>query len=157
MLLLRSPQTIALELFGVEEPPHWQAQHRWPAQEISGDCVFLNAQQARNETLGRDAPLAGLGRDWWVFASSGTGDAWLISMDESLNNAQQIAFLDHDLGADAMAQLMGLSFGQWLQMADLMHQWEACDDEEQASQLAEVSSLLDQISTGLSQRFPYAL
>ena len=157
MLLLRSPQTIALELFGVEEPLHWQAQHRWPAREISGDCVFLNAQQARNETLGRDAPLAGLGRHWQVFARSGTGDAWLIAMDDSLNNAQQIAFLDHDLGPDAVAQPMGLSFGQWLQMADLMRQWEACDDDVQAAQLEEVSSLLDQISQGLSQRFPYEI
>ena len=149
MISLHPPEAIAQAFFGAADPAALTPHHHWPAVEISGDCVFLNAQQALSETQGRDAPLARLGQDWWVFACSGTGDAWLMSLD----GQQRIAFLDHDQGPDAVAQPMGLNFAQWLQTADLLHQWELVDDEALAPAL---QGLLEQISTGLCQRFPYA-
>lgn len=150
MLSLRSPQAIALELFESSDIAHVQPRHRWPAREISGDCVFLNAQQASIETQGRDAPRAQLGQKWWVFAVSGTGDAWLMSQD----GQQHIGFLDHDDGPDAVATPMDLNFGQWLQLADLLRQWEALDDEAFSALL---TSLMEQISPGLGLRYPYGL
>ena len=149
MFLLRSPQTIAQALFATPDVPLLQPGHRWPALEISGDCSLLNAQQARSETQGRDVPLVRLGQDWWVFASSGTGDAWLMSLDRQ----QTIAFLDHDNGPDAQAEAMDIDFGQWLQLADLMQQWEQLDDE---SLSATLSDCMEQIAPGLSQRYPYS-
>lgn len=152
MLSLRSPYTIAKELFDAADLAQLQPDHRWPAREISGDCVFLDARQALSELRGRDAPLARLGQDWRVFAVSGTGDAWLMSLD----GQQRIGFLDHDQGAEAVAQPMTLNFGQWLQLADLMGQWEAMDDDLDDEAVAQLSRLMEQISHGLSRRYPYA-
>ena len=97
-------------------------------------------------------PLAQLGQNWWIFAASGTGDAWLMSLD----GQQRIGFLDHDQGAEAVAQPMALNFGQWLQLADLMGQWEAMDDDLDDEAVAQLSRLMEQISHGLSRRYPYA-
>ena len=150
MISLLPPEAIAQTFFGAADLAALTPHHHWPSAEISGDCIFLNAQQAQSETQGRDAPLARLGLDWWVSACSGTGDAWLMSLD----GQQRIAFLDHDQGPDALAQPMGLNFAQWLQTADLLHQWEQADDDAQAPVL---QGLLEQISAGLYQRFPYAI
>lgn len=150
MLAVRTPQDIAQALFGSSGILTLTPDHHCSALEISGDCVFLNAQQARRETQGRDAPLARLGRDWWVFAVSGTGDAWLMSLDEQ----QRIAFLDHDHGPDATPKGMELNFAQWLQMADLMRQWELADDEALS---ALMPALLEQINPGLSASYPYSI
>ena len=150
MLAVRSPQDIAQSLFGSAHVPALTPDHRWPTLEISGDCVFLDARQARSETQGRDAPLARLGQDWWVFASSGTGDAWLLSLD----GQQRVAFLDHDQGPDDAPQAMALSFAQWLQMADLMRQWELLDDDTLS---ALMPALLDQINPGFSSLYPYSI
>ncbi|MDR2299276.1 MAG: hypothetical protein LBE30_13170 [Comamonas sp.] len=154
MLLLRSPHTIAQELFEANDIAQLQPGHRWPAREISGDCVFLDARQALSELQGRDVPLAQLGQSWWVFAASGTGDAWLMSLD----GQQRIGFLDHDDGQDAIVQPMALDFGQWLQLADLMRQWETLADElDEEALAAPLNALLEQISPGLSQRYPYVI
>lgn len=154
MLSLRSPHTIAQELFGAPDIAQLQPGHRWPAREISGDCVFLDARQALSELRGRDAPLAQLGQNWWIFAASGTGDAWLMSLD----GLQGIGFLDHAAGPDAVVQPMALDFGQWLQLADLMRQWETLADElDEEALAAPLNALMEQISPGLSQRYPYAI
>ena len=154
MLSLRSPHTIAQELFGATDIAQLQPGHRWPAREISGDCVFLDARQALSELRGRDAPLAQLGQNWWIFAASGTGDAWLMSLD----GLQGIGFLDHAAGPDAVVQPMALDFGQWLQLADLMRQWETLADKlDEEALAAPLNALMEQISPGLSQRYPYAI
>ena len=49
---------------------------------------------------------------------------------------------------------MELNFGQWLQLADLLRQWEALDDEAFSELL---TSLMEQISPGLGLRYPYSL
>lgn len=154
MLSLRSPHTIAQEVFGAPDIAQLQPGHRWPAREISGDCVFLDARQALSELRGRDAPLAQLGQNWWIFAASGTGDAWLMSLD----GLQGIGFLDHAAGPDAVVQPMALDFGQWLQLANLIRQWETLADElDEEALAAPLNALMEQISPGLSQRYPYAI
>ena len=151
MLHLRLPQTIAHELLQVTDVPHLRPDHRFSSVEIAGDLVFLDSRTAKNETEGRDAPLVGLGTAWWVFAVSGTGDAWLISADD---NAQRIAFLDHDAGPEATPQLLGIDFTQWLQLADVVRQFEWADA---LGLSAQAEQLLEQISAGLSGRYPYQL
>ena len=144
MLSLRSPHTIAQELFGAPIL-HSCNQDTAGRREISGDCVFLDARQALSELRGRDAPLAQLGQNWWIFAASGTGDAWLMSLD----GLQGIGFLDHAAGPDAVVQPMALDFGQWLQLADLMRQWETLADElDEEAPAAPLNALMEQISPG---------
>ena len=72
----------------------------------------------------------------------------------SLDGQQRIAFLDHDHGPDATPKGMELNFAQWLQMADLMRQWELADDEAQS---ALMPALLEQINPGLSASYPYSI
>ncbi|MDN4589703.1 hypothetical protein DBA29_14500 [Xenophilus aerolatus] len=150
MLELRSPQAIARELLRVPDGFRLGRDYSLPSIEIAGDFVLLDARSAKEETEGRDAPLAGLAEDWWIFAISGTGDAWLISTDDG----QRICFLDHDAGPDAVPQALGIDFGQWLQLADLLRQFESADDDRLTAQVAQ---LLDAISAGLSARYPYRL
>lgn len=150
MMQLRSPRTIAADLFSVSVVPHPGRAHRLPSVEIAGDFVFLDARSARAETEGRDAPLAKLGQDWHVFAASGTGDAWLVSDDDG----QRIAFLDHNEGPDAAPQELGVDFSQWLQLADLIRQFESADDPALAGQ---AGRLIERISDGLFEKYPYYL
>ena len=150
MISLRTPQAIATALFDSTDILSIATGHDWPALEISADCVLLNWRQAQAEAKGRDVPLAELGQSWWIFAASGNGDAWLMSLD----GQQRIAFLDHDQGADALPQPMGIIFAQWLQMADVMYEWEQADEEGLAKQ---VLALMDEISPGLGKRFPYRI
>ncbi|MBB4132959.1 hypothetical protein [Xanthomonas sp. 3075] len=150
MLELRNPRTIALELLSASELPHLSQDHRLPFIEIAGDFVLLDSLSAKNETEGRDAPLAGLGKDWWVFATSGTGDAWLISTGSD----QHVAFLDHDSGLDATPQILGINFGQWLQLADIIRQFESTDDP---NLIADTEQSIEQISSGLFFLYPYRL
>ncbi|NJC44495.1 hypothetical protein [Xanthomonas arboricola] len=150
MLELRNPRTIALELLSVSDLPHLSQDHSLPFIEIAGDFAFLDSLSAKNETESRDAPLAGLGEDWWVFATSGTGDAWLIST----GNDQRVAFLDHDSGLDATPQNLGINFGQWLQLADIIRQFESADDP---NLIAHAEQSIEQVSSGLSLLYPYSL
>jgi hypothetical protein len=85
-----------------------------------------------------------------VFATSGTGDAWLMS----LVDGRSIAFLDHDAGPDAVPQPMQPDFAQWLQLADLLDQWEQCKPPPAP---ARIQALLETISAGMAARYPYAL
>lgn len=147
-LELRNPQTIALDLLSAPDPLHLNQDHPLPSVEIAGDFVFLDARSAKNETEGRDAPLAALGKDWRVFATSGTGDAWLLST----GGDQRIAFLDHDSGAEATPQDLMINFDQWLQLADVIRQLESADDP---ALIADAEKLLEQISSGLCRRYPY--
>lgn len=150
MLELRNPRTIALELLSVSDLPHLSQDHSLPFIEIAGDFAFLDSLSAKNETEGRDAPLPGLGKDWWVFATSGTGDAWLIST----GNDQRVAFLDHDSGLDATPQTLGINFSQWLQLADIIRQFESADDPDL---IAHAEQSIEQVSSGLSLLYPYSL
>ncbi len=90
-------------------------------QEIAGDFMLLDLSQVLRETADRDHPMIELGKTWWVFGTSGTGDAWLL---RRMEHGSQVAFLDHDQGSGALPIEMGLTFAQWLQLADLMAQVE---------------------------------
>lgn len=152
MLALQAPAAIAEQLWPGTAWPALMPGHGLPTTEIAGDFVLLDHLGAAEETWGRDAPLANLGQDWWVFACSGTGDAWLLSRDQQ----QTVAFLDHAAGPDALPQLLGIDAGQWLQLADLMAQLEAAQDQglEPAPQAL---ALMEQLATGLSAHYPYSL
>ena len=154
MLTLHSSEEIALRLFASRDLPPLHQPHRLAETEIALDHVFLDYPSAKNETTGRDVPLAKLGDDWWVFAVAGTGDAWLVSMD----GIQRIAFLDHDQGPDALPQKLHINLSQWLQLADVMQQFEAALDTASTPTLVpDVESLLEQISEGLLDAYPYTL
>lgn len=152
MLALQAPAAIAERLWPGTAWPALMPGHGLPTTEIAGDFVLLDHLGAAEETWGRDAPLANLGQDWWVFACSGTGDAWLLSRDQQ----QTVAFLDHAAGPDARPQLLGIDAGQWLQLADLMAQLEAAQD--QGLELApQALALMEQLAPGLSAHYPYSL
>ncbi|WP_152982566.1 hypothetical protein [Stenotrophomonas humi] len=149
-LQLRTPEQVARHRLGVELPRVLERSHALPETPLAGDFILLDSRGAAAETRGRDAPLARLGTHWWVFATSGTGDAWLMS----LVDGSSIAFLDHDAGPDAVPQPMQLDFAQWLQLADLLDQWEQCEPPPAP---AHIQALLETISAGLAARYPYAL
>jgi hypothetical protein len=124
-------------------------------QEIAGDFMLLNLAQLLRETAGRDHPLIALGTAWWVFATSGTGDAWLLRRTE---RGSQVAFLDHDRGTDALPAEMGIDFDQWLQLADLMAQVELTDHGgSEPANVDEITREMNRLSEGLPQRYPYSL
>jgi len=160
MLALQAPAAIAQRLWpGSTWPavvPGLMPGHGLPTTEIAGDFVLLDHLAAAQETWGRDAPLAMLGQDWWVFACSGTGDAWLLSRDQQ----QAVAFLDHAAGPDALPQPLGIDAGQWLQLADLMAQLEAAQDQglDQGQDVVlQALALMEQLAPGLSTHYPYTL
>ncbi|MCD2165646.1 hypothetical protein [Comamonas koreensis] len=152
MLALQAPAAVAERLWPGIAWPALMPGHGLPTTEIAGDFVLLDHLGAAEETWGRDAPLANLGQDWWVFACSGTGDAWLLSRDQQ----QTVAFLDHAAGPDALPQLLGIDAGQWLQLADLMAQLEAAQDQGLAL-APQALALMEQLAPGLSAHYPYSL
>jgi hypothetical protein len=152
MLALRAATTIAEQLWPGSPWPALMPGHDLRTTEIAGDFILLDHLGAAEETWGRDAPLAGLGTDWWVFACSGTGDAWLLSRDQR----QAVAFLDHGAGPEAQPVLLGIDARQWLQLADLMAQLEAAQD--QGLELApQALALMEQLAPGLATCYPYTL
>lgn len=154
MLTLHVPEDIALRLFASHKLPPLHHPHHLAETGIALDHIFLDYPSAKNETTGRDAPLAKLGTDWWVFAVAGTGDAWLVSMD----SAERVAFLDHDQGPDALPQELHINLLQWLQLADVMQQFEAALDTAPSPTLvSEVENLVEQISAGLLDAYPYTI
>lgn len=124
-------------------------------QEIAGDFTLLSLAQLLRETAGRDHPRIALGTAWWVFATSGTGDAWLLRRTE---HGSQVAFLDHDRGTDALPAEMGIDFDQWLQLADLMAQVElTADGGSGPANVDDIAREMNRLSEGLPQRYPYSL
>lgn len=124
-------------------------------QEIAGDFMLLNLSQVLQETADRDHPMIELGKTWWVFGTSGTGDAWLLRQTE---RGSQVAFLDHDQGCDALPIEMGLNFAQWLQLADLMAQVEQSESGTSGhANVDDIARELNRLSEGLPARYPYRL
>ena len=128
-----------------------------PSRELAGDFVLLNAHAAARENAGRDLPLLRLGQAWWLFATSGTGDAWAVSLHAPQDVGgciapERIGFVDHDAGPDAQVQVLPIDFGQWLQLALLM-----ADCEAQEPSAAEVRQRLNALTPGLADVYPYEL
>jgi len=115
--------------------------------ELSGDFLFLPAVKLKGENLGRSISRISLWEEFLLFACSGNGDAWVIK-----NN--QVYFLDHDQGDDAELKDMKLDIFQWLQLADLMNQFESSLSE---SDILKVQKLLLEISPNLDKDYPYAI
>jgi len=143
----------AREALGPDLPPDFLALvDDIGGQEIAGDFMLLDLSHLLRETANRDHPLIELGKTWWVFATAGTGDAWLLRRTES---GSQVAFLDHDQGCGAQPIEMGINFAQWLQLADLMAQVElGISDSVSADDIARE---LTRLSDGLPARYPYRL
>lgn len=113
--------------------------------EIAGDFTFLPAVKLKSHNL--NAPYSEL--ELWdkalLFAYSGTGDSWVVQ-----NN--QVFFIDHDEGESAEPKYMELDISSWLQLADLMSQFEQSVTPIGAF---EVFQQLVKISPNLGVNFPY--
>jgi len=143
----------AREAFVLQLPPDFLALvDDIGGQEIAGDFLLLDLPQVLRETADRDHPLIELGKTWWVFATAGTGDAWLLRRTES---GSQVAFLDHDQGCDAQPIEMDINFAQWLQLADLMAQVEL--GISGSVNVEDIARELALLSDGLPARYPYRL
>lgn len=124
-------------------------------REIAGDFVFLSPTQAVKENTLTDLPLCHLGRDWWAFGRSGSGDLWLLRRRRG-GRASEVAFVDHDQGPDARPRPMGITLRQWFQLADLLAQFERASSAS-AEAAHQLNTLMDSLSEGLSRRFPYRI
>lgn len=149
------PGSLLVQLRTVAPQNYLDVLRRLGPCEIAGDFQFLGLADLPGENALREVPRIALGVDWWLFAVSGTGDAWL--MRQADGERSDIAFLDHDEGPEATAKPMHLGFHQWLQLADLMAQVEDDADVPAESRSAEITGLLEALSGGLATRFPYAV
>ena len=113
--------------------------------------VLLPLVEIALENAKRDLPLAGLTRQWLLFASSIQGDAWLIKRQSTHT---EVAFVKGSEGKAAIPQTLGIRFEQWLQLAFLMQQIEMCMISPSA---AEVLAALNCLHPALSQHYPYPL
>ena len=133
--------------------------------EIAADFRFCTLEQAWQANELRDCPKCGLGTKWWAFATSGNGDAWLLSA--AREGRSRVAFLDHDEESSATPRAMGIHLEQWFQLADLISQVERAEDLDRTltdsrhrtiPALARVlRARMNAISRGLAQKYPYAL
>jgi hypothetical protein len=141
----------AHETLAADLPPHFLSLvDDFGGQEIAGDFMLLDLSQVLRETADRDHPMIELDKTWWVFGTSGTGDAWLLRRTEC---GSQVAFLDHDQGCDALPIEMGLNFAQWLQLADLMAQVEQLERGISGPANADdIARELNRLSEGLPER-----
>jgi hypothetical protein len=132
--------------------------------EIAADFQWPTSADLEAENRGRPF-LRSDGSTWWLFATTGSGDAWLIRHAADPKN--QIAFLDHDKEAAAQAEPLKISFLQWLVLADLMAQLELATSRDRSlldatfrlTRVARdaVRSQLDKVSPGLADRYPLNL
>jgi len=129
--------------------------------EFAADFRFLGARDLGPENSLRECPKVGLGVRWWVFATTGTGDGWLVRCS---TQSAEIAFLDHDQEFQAEAKPLGIDFKKWVQLADLMRQVERAEDADERLLDAsfdlepfarrKVQSAMATISRSLVDRYP---
>lgn len=155
----------------VQAPPafvgadYTQALNRVGDAEFAADFRFRTLEQARHENELRDCPKCGLGTKWWAFATSGSGDAWLLS--GTRDGRSRVAFLDHDEESSATPRAMGIHLEQWFQLADLIGQVERAEDldrtltDSRHRTIPAFAKLLrarmNELSRGLVRKYPYAI
>lgn len=130
--------------------------------EFAVDFRFLGPRDLVPENSLRECPKVGLGEKWWLFATSGAGDGWLLRCSME---AAEVAFLDHNRESKAEPELLGIEFNQWIQLADLMRQVERAEASSEAVLDAQfrlrpaarrlVKGALAAISPSLPTRYPY--
>ena len=129
--------------------------------EFAPDFIWPSTDDLTQENEHREAPACHLGQSWWLFATSGSGDGWLIGP------SNEIAFLDHTKERRAKPIPMGISFEQWFQLADLMAQVESVTSADASLLDARfrlvpkfrkiLHEQMDALAPGLSKRYPFSL
>lgn len=85
--------------------------------EIACDFTLLPAVKLKHQNLNTPYSELDLWEEALLFAHGGTGDSWIIQDN-------QVFFIDHDEGEGAEPKNMELGMSGWLQLADLMSQFE---------------------------------
>ncbi|MDR6923706.1 MULTISPECIES: hypothetical protein [Chryseobacterium] len=114
--------------------------------EIASETILYNAVEAVSENKESEW------KDYWCFAGNGQGDRWFLNKENS------IFFYDHDASDELLP--MEINFGQWLQMAYIIHQLDDCYDEyEIIPQLIKETfyKTLNNIGPGLGERYPFTV
>ena len=117
-------------------------------KEFYGDCRFANEHEDEG-WLDRDDS-----DNFVVIAESGNGDSWLLRLEDKI-----IYFLDHEIWDEPEGiRPMGISFEQFVIMADLLGQFEhdvkhtTTPPEEAVEQL---KGQLHSIERSLVDNYPY--
>lgn len=131
--------------------------------EIAPDFRLHPLPLLRAENQHRDCPACGLGRKWWLFATSGSGDGWLLRA-----GGAEVAFLDHAEESRAKPKSLGVGFEAWLRLAVLMHDVEQFADrnpsvlDPRSYRLvpefsAEVRARMNELGPSLDVTYPFDL
>lgn len=115
--------------------------------EIACDFMCLPAVKLKSQNLNAAYSELELWDKALLFAYSGTGDSWGIQDG-------QVFFIDHDEGESAEPKNMELDINGWLQLADLMNQF------EQSAKPIDAHNVLKElvkISPNLDVNFPYKI
>lgn len=118
--------------------------------EIACDYILQNLKDANKSNY--DSYFEKNHDKWWIFAVTGSGDSWAMS----IGNNNEVAFIDHDQESDAEPYLLSIGFEQWLQLADLNRQFEELNGYG-TPLCKEFTKKLDCISKGLSKIYPYRI
>jgi len=112
-------------------------------QKFYGDCRFANEHEDEG-WLDRDDSS-----NFVVIAESGTGDSWLIRLEDEM-----ICFLDHEIWEEPESIYpMGISFEQFVIMADLVGQFEK--EPATVESIRQIKALLCTIERNLADNYPY--
>ena len=168
--LLRTDTTSAAEyaeaasaLGTLVKGPYLRFFRRRLVGEIASDFCLPPLPSLRAENQHRDCPACGLGRTWWLFATSGSGDGWLLRA-----GGAEVAFLDHAEESRAKPKSLGIGFEAWLRLAALMHDVDQFTDRDpsvldpQTYQLvpdfsAEVRARMNELDASLDVTYPFDL
>ena len=134
---------------------------RLKTHAFSDDYRFLSQEEARTKFANRDHPKAGLFVKQLPFGETGQGDIWCI---RAVADRSAVTFLDHNDAVRAVPRAIGITFYQWLTLADLSQQIEAAIQQDptlldtryrlKPRYRAMVNAVLNEISRGLSKRLP---
>lgn len=124
--------------------------------ELSGDIIAFDEDRALAVTAEYLHPRywedLEVDPRWWVIGESGTGDQWLCGPDGA------VWFFDHNHGERAphLFDAVGLTVTEWLILGHALGRFENLDSPTD-DDVARLDALLDSISPGLADRYPYDL
>lgn len=124
---------------------------KYNTNEISADHIFLKFESALNENKYYHNEFSELDPNLWLFATTGQGDMWFVDLQN-----HKIRFYDHNFGNLSKGDMLNVNINvvQWIILSDLVRQCEeiTCFTH---SDSAAFNQLLENISTGLSEVYPY--
>lgn len=129
--------------------------------EIAPDFCLPSLGALRLENEHRDCPECELGKVWWLFATAGNGDGWLLR-----KGGAEVAFLDHSDESGAKPRSLDIAFDDWVRLAVLMHDVERLValnpnllDRKRYRLLpdfgAEVRARMSELNPSLGVKFPF--